>query len=113
MEGVEVAAGGFEGFDPFLRLWFPPLGSALLLEAFCAKLSERRGRERRESRHTHLGDHHMAIEGALPVRRCGALDVRPDLRHDGGAEGHVGHEVAVHDVDVKPTFRIERLASNL
>ena len=52
----------------------------------------------------------MAIEGALPVRGCGALDMGPDLGHDGGTKGHVGHEVAVHDVDVEPTFCIERLA---
>lgn len=28
--------------------------------------------------------------------------MRPDLGHDGGAKGHVGDEMAVHDVDMEP-----------
>ncbi len=50
----------------------------------------------------YLGDHHVAVKGALAVRRCRSLDVGADFGHHGRAEGDVGHEVAVHDVDVKP-----------
>ncbi len=32
----------------------------------------------------------------------GAGDVWADFRDDGGAEGYVGDEVPVHDVDVEP-----------
>ena len=53
-------------------------------------------------RHTHLGDHHVAIEGALPQSGFGSRDMRAQLGYDGGAEGHVGHEVAVHDIDMEP-----------
>ena len=31
----------------------------------------------------------------------GAVDVGADLGHDGGTEGHVGHKMAVHDVDLE------------
>lgn len=55
----------------------------------------------------------MAIEGALPMRGFGALDMRPDLGHDGGAECHVRDEVPVHDVDVEPALCNERLGSGL
>lgn len=44
----------------------------------------------------------MAVEGARGIGGGGAVDVRADLGDDGGAEGDVGHEVPVHDVDVQP-----------
>lgn len=44
--------------------------------------------------------HHVAVKGPPPVRACRTVDVRADLCDDGGAEGHVGHEMAVHDVDL-------------
>lgn len=50
----------------------------------------------------YLGDHHVTVKGALAVRRRGSVDVGADLGHDGRAECHVGHKVAVHDVDVQP-----------
>ena len=50
----------------------------------------------------YLGNHHVTVKRPFAVRRIGPLDVRPDLRDDGGAEGQVRDEVAVHDVDVHP-----------
>lgn len=44
----------------------------------------------------------MAVEGAGGVGGYGAVDVRADLGDNGGAEGDVRHEVAIHDVDVQP-----------
>ena len=44
----------------------------------------------------------MAVEGACSFGGGGAVDMRPDLADDGVAEGNVGDEVAVHDVDVQP-----------
>jgi hypothetical protein len=48
----------------------------------------------------YLGDHHVAVKGALSVGLGWPVDVRPDLSDDGSAKGNVGHKVAVHDVDV-------------
>lgn len=44
----------------------------------------------------------MAVECAFPVGGLGAGDVGTDFRYDGRAEGYVGDEMAVHDVDVEP-----------
>lgn len=40
------------------------------------------------------------------MRGLGAGDVWADFRDDGGAEGYVGDEVPVHDVDVEPEVRV-------
>lgn len=55
-----------------------------------------------EVAHPPLGfcDHHVAVKGAPAMGGGGALDVRADLGDDRGAKGHVGDEVAVHDVDL-------------
>ena len=44
----------------------------------------------------------MAVEGAAGEGAGGAGDMGSDLTDDGGTEGDVGHEVAVHYVDVQP-----------
>lgn len=51
---------------------------------------------------SYLHDHHMAVECPYISRLFGLLDVRSDFRDDGSAKGHVGDEVAVHDIDVQP-----------
>lgn len=76
----------------FFGYWSPSVVVSLLI-----LLLPRR--ERRLSS-PYLGDHHVAVEGALSVGFGGPVDVRTDLGDDWGAEGDVGHEVAVHDVDV-------------
>jgi len=48
----------------------------------------------------------VAVEGPFPVRGLGAGDVGTDFRDDGRAEGNVGDEMAVHDVDVEPKFAV-------
>lgn len=49
-----------------------------------------------ESAYAHLRDHHMAVKGTLALGSRRSVDMRPDLRHDGSAKGHVWDEVAVH-----------------
>lgn len=44
----------------------------------------------------------MAVEGAARAGLEWAVDASADLRDDGTPDGHVRHEVAVHDVDVEP-----------
>lgn len=44
----------------------------------------------------------MAVKRAPAPGLGRPLDMRPDLGHDGGAKGHVGDEMAVHDVDMEP-----------
>jgi hypothetical protein len=44
----------------------------------------------------------MAVEGTLPKGLGRSIDVRTDHCDDGSTEGHVGNEVAVHNVDVQP-----------
>ena len=48
----------------------------------------------------------MTVKRAPPLRRRRPVDARPDLGDDGGAEGHVGYEVAVHDIDVDPVAAV-------
>jgi len=48
----------------------------------------------------------MAVKRPFPVSGLRARDVWADLRHDGCAEGHVGDEMPVHDVDVEPVFEV-------
>lgn len=43
----------------------------------------------------YLGDHHVAVKGALAVALGWLVDVGADLGDDGRAEGEVGNEVAV------------------
>jgi hypothetical protein len=51
---------------------------------------------------THFHDHHVAIESATTAGFGGTVDAAADLGYDGAADGHIGHEVAVHNVDVQP-----------
>ena len=44
----------------------------------------------------------MAIKSPLAEWELGLRDVTADLSDDGGAEGYVGDEVAIHYVDVQP-----------
>jgi hypothetical protein len=48
----------------------------------------------------YLCNHHMAVECTFPIRAGGSVNVGTNLGDDRGAEGHVGHKVAVHDVDL-------------
>ena len=49
---------------------------------------------------THLCYHHMAVKGSLTVCGSWAVDVGANLGDYGGSKGHIGHKVAVHDVDL-------------
>lgn len=49
----------------------------------------------------YLCDHHMAVKGALAMGGSGAVNVGANLGDDGSAEGHVWHEMAIHDVDLE------------
>jgi hypothetical protein len=44
----------------------------------------------------------VAIKGAASTWLERAVDAAADLGYDGTSDGHVGDEVAVHDVDVEP-----------
>jgi len=68
----------------------------------CSK-GARRG-ERRPS--AYLSNHHVAIECALAARVLWSGDVRADFGDDGSAEGHVWHEMPVHDVQMDPIASI-------
>lgn len=50
----------------------------------------------------HLSNHHVAVKGTLSEGLGWPVHMRPDLGDDGCAKGHVGDEVAVHDIDVQP-----------
>ena len=50
----------------------------------------------------YLSDHHVAIKGAPAMVGPGALDMGAYLCYDRRSEGDVGHEVAIHDIDVQP-----------
>ena len=94
VEAVQVAASLLKVLDPLLRL-LEPVSRAFLVRTPVSDASTFLSSP-------YLGDHHVAVEGALSVGFSGPLDVRTDLSDDGSAEGNVGHEVAVHDVDVQP-----------
>jgi hypothetical protein len=49
---------------------------------------------------SYLCNHHVTVKGTLSVGARGTLNVGADLGDNGGTKGHVGHEVAVHDVDL-------------
>lgn len=51
----------------------------------------------------------MAVKGALAVGLGGTGNMGANLGHDGGTKGHVGDEVAVHDVDVQPVGSLGNL----
>lgn len=92
MEAVEVAAGGFELFDPAMRLRGVSLGCWI-------------GCDER----AYLCDHHVTVEGPSPAFLVRPGAVRADVGDDGGADGHVGDEVAVHDVDMEPVGALVQL----
>jgi hypothetical protein len=51
---------------------------------------------------TYLHDHHVAVEGTLRAGLEWPVDAATDMRDDGATDGHVGNEVAVHDVNMEP-----------
>ena len=53
-------------------------------------------------RKAYLGDHHMTIKRAIAASCFGPFDVRANLSHHWSTECHVGHEMAIHDIDVQP-----------
>jgi hypothetical protein len=56
--------------------------------------------ERARGETAYLCNHHMAVESAFAIGASGSINVGTNLGNDGGTEGHVGHKVAVHDVDL-------------
>lgn len=51
---------------------------------------------------THLHDHHVAIKCSAAARLGGTVDATTNLGDHRATDGHVRHEVAVHDVDMEP-----------
>lgn len=51
---------------------------------------------------THLHDHHVAIESATTAGFGRTIDAAANLRYDRAADGHIRHEVTVHNIDVQP-----------
>jgi hypothetical protein len=90
VEAVEVTTSVLELLDPFLGLL--ALVSILFLE----------GKLGVNWWWTDLGDHHVAVKGTFAEGLGGLVDVRTDHCDYGSAKGHVGDEVAVHNVDVEP-----------
>lgn len=95
MEAVQVAAGFLEILGPFLRL-LEPVSLICLI----------RSRPIVPCPGSYLGDHHVAVEGALSIGLGWPLNVRADLGDDGSAKGDVRNEVAVHDVYVQPVCAV-------
>lgn len=89
METVEITTGVFELFNPAMGL------NESSSSAFASWLISQA-----HAHQTHLCNHHVAIKRPLPIRLTGSLHVRPDLGHHGSPDGHVGNEMAIHDVDV-------------
>jgi len=122
VEAVEITAGVLELADP--AVWLRSSARACFFSVYC-DVGNRAGWARRrpivvtEARSTrptgsaHLHDHHVAVKGARPARALGTRDMRADLGDDGGAKGHVGHKVAIHDVDVQPVGALVHLARAL
>ena len=48
----------------------------------------------------YLCNHHVTIKGPFSVRSSRTVDMGADLGDDGSTKGHVGHEMAIHDVDL-------------
>lgn len=90
VEAVEITTSVLELLDPFLGLL--ALVSILFPEGVLGGSWE----------WADLGDHHMAVKGALAKGLGGPVDVRTDHCDNGSAECHVGDKVAVHNVDVEP-----------
>lgn len=55
---------------------------------------ERAGTMKQRREGLYLCNHHVAVKGAPPVDGAGALDMGAHLGDNGGAKGHVWHEVA-------------------
>ena len=48
----------------------------------------------------------MAVKSSISSWSCRSLDMRPNFGDDRGAEGDVGYEMAVHNVDMEPVCAI-------
>lgn len=92
MDGGEGEGGGVDGEETGDRIMGAVEARRLL---FLADMKPLFGQ-------TYLHDHHMAIEGASAARLHGSFDMGTDSGDDGGAKGHVGHEMSIHDVDMEP-----------
>jgi hypothetical protein len=99
VEAVQVAASLLEILDPFLRLLesVSRCVSFVFFVLLCRPLLPRKSFFLSSP---YLGDHHVAVEGALSVGFSGPVDVGTNLGDDGRAKGDVWHEVAVHDIHV-------------
>ena len=53
-------------------------------------------------------NHHVTVKCPLSVSGGRSVDVAADLRYDWGAKGHIGHKVAVHDIDLGGTSAMSR-----
>lgn len=53
----------------------------------------------------------MAVEGTLRAGLEWPVDAATDLRDDGATNGHVGDEVAVHNVNMEPVGALLHLRS--
>ena len=96
VEAVQVTPGLLEVLDPFLGLVAKTTDqhNSLDLIKFTHSYSG--------VRQAYLSDHHMAIERSLAKRGRGALHMGPDFSDDRGTKCHIGYEVAIHDIDMKP-----------
>lgn len=116
MEAIQVAARFLEVSNPSLGLDAQSVSRAVL-----SRLTAWRGVREKWAEvwgtggkagtidKAHLCDHHMAVKGSPSIRAGGAVDVRTNFGDNRGAEGHVGHKMAVHDVDLG---RVSGIASN-
>lgn len=110
METVKVASGVLELFDPFMWLDINTgrsAGHSSKLYGMIGKLKRRSAKTVRVAEASgagisHLHDHHMAVKGTPAMGLGWTVDMRPDLGDNGGSEGDVRDEVAVHDVDMEP-----------
>jgi len=91
VEAVQIATGILELADPFMRL----LKRIRCQRGACDA-------EFRNRRVTNLHNHHVAIECAPAGGFRGTVYAAANLRDNWAADGHVWHEVAVHDVNMEP-----------
>lgn len=59
----------------------------------------------------YLHDHHVAVKGTLRAGLEWPVDAAANLGDDGATDGHIGDEVAVHDVDMEPVGALLHLLS--
>lgn len=92
VKAVQIATGLLKLADPFMRLLIRQAWLAGSLRRWKSKIL----------RTTNLHNHHVTIESAGTILFGGTVDATTNMRDNGTAEGHVGHEVTVHDIDMEP-----------